>query len=565
MHHSLRRACAAGLAVASVAFIVSGPVDAVTKTTKKKAATTKKAVATKAGAVTTGAPATTAAPAPASTAAPTTAPKAVAVATDPNGDIRIGYPLGPRNMDPVGVNGTGDIPLLTPVYDRLIRYNVDGSLTPMLATSWNFNTDGSVLEMKLQPNVKFHDGTPFNAAAVKANIERGQTHPRSTLKAALSSIEGIDTPDELTVRFRVKKAQAAGLLYDFSFIAGMMVSPAAMNKPDLDQYGVGTGPYIIKPGTFSPNLRGTYIKAPGTYWGDAQLQRLASFEILAFPDEQARFSALRTGQIDVMTNITGSTIKQITDLAKGGNFTFNRVETGAVQGIRMNLKSASLSDLRVRQAINFGLNREAISQAAFQGACSPTTQMFAKGKPGYVAALDSLYKYDLVKAKQLLQEAGGKKITLSGASVAPFQNLANVVQGQLSAIGIDQDLPTLTSAAAIPAFRRGELESWSFTVASGIDPAVMLFNTVAGGIDSQGPTDKVLKAAVGMLDQLQDSASKTKFLEAVNRAAMEDAALIPICFAISGTVGRKGIVGLEEDPWVSQQVFSPVGYGVAAK
>src|SRR5262249_51768934 len=118
-----------------------------------------------------------------STAAATTAPQ-----TDPNGKLVFGLSVVPRNMDPVTANGIGDLPALVPVYDRLIDY-ANGQYKPMLATSWQFSPDGTILELKLRTDVKFQDGTVFDAAAVKANIERGQTNPRSNVKGFLSPIQ----------------------------------------------------------------------------------------------------------------------------------------------------------------------------------------------------------------------------------------------------------------------------------------------------------------------------------------------------------------------------------------
>jgi peptide/nickel transport system substrate-binding protein len=193
-----------------------------------------------------------------STAAATTAPQ-----TDPNGKLVFGLSVVPRNMDPVTANGIGDLPALAPVYDRLIDY-ASGEYKPMLATSWQFSPDGSVLELKLRTDVKFQDGSTFDAAAVKANIERGQTNPKSNVKGFLSPIQSVEVVDPATVRLHVKPGEGYGLLSALSLLPGMMVSPAAMDKPDLDQYGVGTGPYVIKPGTFSPNDRSTSVRAPGT-------------------------------------------------------------------------------------------------------------------------------------------------------------------------------------------------------------------------------------------------------------------------------------------------------------
>src|SRR5262245_25028616 len=333
--------------------------------------------------------ATAASTAPASTApgAPSTpagsqstaAPATTAPQTDPNGKLVFGLSVVPRNMDPVTANGIGDLPALVPVYDRLIDY-ANGDYKPMLATSWQFSPDGSVLELKLRTDVKFQDGTVFDAAAVKANIERGQTNPKSNVKGFLRPIESVEVVDPATVRLHVTPGEGYGLLSSLSLLPGMMVSPAAMNKPDLDQYGVGTGPYVIKPGTFSPNDRSTFMRAPGTYWGGPDRQRLAEFEEIRFTDATTAENALKSGQIDVSMVPDSEQMKR---LESSGGFQTKLVETLNPMGIKFNLNRPGVSDVRVRQAIAYAVDRDTLVATVLKGSCTskPIHQFVAEAQP----------------------------------------------------------------------------------------------------------------------------------------------------------------------------------------
>ena len=493
----------------------------------------------------------------ASTAAATTVP-----ATDPNGKLVFGLSVAPRNMDPVTANGIGDLPALVPVYDRLIDY-AGGQYKPMLATSWQFSPDGSVLELKLRTDVKFQDGTPFDAAAVKANIERGQTNPKSNVKGFLAPIQSVEVVDPATVRLHVAPGQGYGLLSSLSLLPGMMVSPAAMDKPDLDQYGVGTGPYVIKPGTFSPNDRATFVRAPGTYWGGPERQRLAEFQEIRFTDAVTAENALKSGQIDV-SQVPGAT--QMKQLQSQGGFEARLVETLNPIGIKFNLNRPGVSDVRVRQAIASAIDRDTLVSTVLQDDCTskPIHQFIAEGQPGYVKSLDDLYPYDPKKAQDLLAQAGVKGLQINGMDVSLEEQAEIAIQAQLKAIGIDQQLDKLSSTDANPAWNAGKYDAWAWPIVTTTDPALVLHDAVVENFQLPATTDKVKTAATGLLDQTKTDAQRAQVMAATNQAAIEDVVAIPLCFVQSRAVARKGVVGLDDQPFLSiQSLLDPTHFGVA--
>jgi peptide/nickel transport system substrate-binding protein len=501
------------------------------------------------------APASTAAGAQ-STAAATTAPQ-----TDPNGKLVFGLSVVPRNMDPVTANGIGDLPALVPVYDRLIDY-ASGQYKPMLATSWQFSPDGSVLELKLRTDVKFQDGTTFDAAAVKANIERGQTNPRSNVKGFLSPIQSVEVVDPATVRLHVKPGEGYGLLSSLSLLPGMMVSPAAMDKPDLDQYGVGTGPYVIKAGTFSPNDRSTFVRAPGTYWGGPDRQRLAEFEEIRFTDPVTAENALKSGQIDVSMVPDATQMKR---LESAGGFQTKLVETLNPMGVKFNLNRPGVNDVRVRQAIAYAVDRDTLVATVLQGSCTnkPTHQFIAEGQPGYVKSLDQLYPYDPKKAQDLLAQAGVKGLQINGMDVSLQEQLEIAVQAQLKAVGIEQQLDKLSSTDANPAWNAGKYDAWAWPIVTTTDPALVLHDAVVENFQLPATTDKVKTAATGLLDQTKTDAQREQVMAATNQAAVEDVVSIPLCFVQSRAVARKGVVGLDEQPFLSiQSLLDPTRFAV---
>src|SRR5690606_12811646 len=127
---------------------------------------------------------------------------------------------------------------LYPAYDRLTELTPDGEVIPMLAESWEFTDDDTVLRLDLRQDVVFHDGEPFNAEAVKANIERGQTLETSAVKPDLASIEEVVVVDDYTVELHLS-SPGSSLPALLSDRAGMMISPGAFDNPDIDLMPVG--------------------------------------------------------------------------------------------------------------------------------------------------------------------------------------------------------------------------------------------------------------------------------------------------------------------------------------
>ncbi len=198
-----------------------------------------------------------------------------------------------KNYDPVSSGNPFAPGFLLPVYDRLFDIDATGAVIPMLATSSEVSTDGLTVTLKLREHVTFHDGTPFDAAAVKANIERGKTNPKSSVKASLSSVASVAVVDPNTVTLTLTKPNGA-LDATLSDRAGMMVSPAAMSKPNLDLMPVGAGPYKVV--ADDPGVKVTYEKYNGYYAPNADAVKTIEMSILI--DPEARLRGLETGQFD---------------------------------------------------------------------------------------------------------------------------------------------------------------------------------------------------------------------------------------------------------------------------
>ncbi|MBX3705933.1 MAG: hypothetical protein KF911_04800 [Pseudomonadales bacterium] len=351
--------------------------------------------------------------------------------TDPDATARFAVATGVTRFDPHRATSSYDNTWLFPVYDRLIHMDPAGRAVPGLASAWHFGEGGAYLELELREGVRFHDGVPFDAAAVAANIERAQSVTGSSVRAELERIERIEILDPLRVRLHLSQPDGA-LPLILSDRAGMMISPAAFDSPGLDRRGVGAGPF--RHVEFRLGNRSVYERFEH-YW-DPPAAGVARLELLLMPDETTRLNAVRSGQVQ------GATIGalQIEQARLSGL----QVQTGVgleFTHIQLNRTRSHFGDRRVRQAMNHAIRREAIVRALGLGYPQASVQPFPMDYPAFDPETGrDHYPYDPGRARALLAEAGladGFEFELIIPNISAFLPLYEALHDQLAAIGIE--------------------------------------------------------------------------------------------------------------------------------
>ncbi|MFV0307553.1 MAG: ABC transporter substrate-binding protein [Desertimonas sp.] len=356
------------------------------------------------------------------------------------GTLRYGDAVGPSRFDAHRSTIGQDIRFFTPVYDRLVHFDAAGALVPGLATEWVFGDDGLSFTMTLREGVTFHDGEPFDAAAVQANIERGQTLEGSSIAGDLEPITAIETPDDHTVVLTLDRPYSVlpGLL---SHRAGVMISPAAFDDTDLDFAPVGAGPYRVTEYQESSFI--TYERYED-YW-DQDLGGPDRIELQIIPDSQTRFNALRSGQVD-LTNITGVQVEE----AEQAGLSVDSEPGLTYLVLYLNRANSELGDPLVRQAINHAIDRQAIVDAVLFGAGATAVQQFPEGyfayNPDYPG---DYYAYDPDRARELLAEAGledGFEFTMLVTNLDTYMRSGEAVQAYLAEVGITANIELVEAA-----------------------------------------------------------------------------------------------------------------------
>ncbi|MFT4081342.1 MAG: ABC transporter substrate-binding protein [Nocardioides sp.] len=340
-------------------------------------------------------------------------------------------------------------------YDPLLLLDSDGSVKPRLATSYKFVGKGNTrLDLTLRSGVTFCDGDALDAAAVKASLE----YVRDGKGAHAALLEGMTfaAVDKLTVSIRSSTPNPAlPTLLTQKYPIGQVISPTGLANPQalsITGQSHGAGPYVYNGDDSVAGDHYTYEANPSYY--DTSQQYYDKVVIRIIADSQAALNAAKTGQVALFKG-NGSMAAQAK--SAGLQIVANpAIMTGVFLIDRGGEVCKPLGDVRVRQAINYALDRDSVTSAVFGSYGVETDETIAKGGDGYSAGYADYYSYDVDKAKQLLGEAGypdGFELKLLAASFAGFDQVADAVKGQLAKIGINctvdvkSDLGTYTDDA----------------------------------------------------------------------------------------------------------------------
>ncbi|MFC7572702.1 ABC transporter substrate-binding protein [Klenkia terrae] len=351
------------------------------------------------------------------------------------------------------------------VYDKLLTQDADGKPVADLATEFSYDETNTTLSLTLREGVTFTDGAAFDADAVKANLDvaRAATGEAGTALGSISSVEVVDATHVDLVLSRPDP----GLLQSLARSSGYMASPDALDSPDLATNPVGSGPYVYDADASTAGSDYTFTRNED-YW-DADSYPFDTVEVQYLDDTTAVLNGLRSGQID------GSTA-QTNDLQEGAesaDLTVTTYTSGGIEGIylwdRAGALAPALGDVRVRQAINYAIDRQSIVDVVKNGLGQPTVQVFGPESDGYDASLEGTYDFDLDKAQELMAEAGyadGFSMTLPDFSpVYPDEQAA--MTEAFASINIDVTYAPITGDQVVGSIIGGQWPANFFTLTTG--------------------------------------------------------------------------------------------------
>ena len=376
-------------------------------------------------------------------------------------ELRVAFSEDADALDPALSRAyVGRVAMLN-MCDSLFTYNDKLELIPRLATGYEW-TDATTLVVKLRPNVRFHDNTPVDAAAVKYNMERQATLSGSARKGDVGSLDHTEVIDPLTVKFVLKTPDVV-FLSQLGVRAGTLVSPKAAEAAgkDFPLHPVCAGPYKFVERVAQDHI--TIERVPD-YW-DAANYHFSKVTFLPIPDSSVRLANLKAGAVDINMNVPPIDAESVRANPKLAMQVFDGLGYNGItvnQGRGAPGQTPFGTDARVRKAFELAIDREALVQAVFAGAHAPVAQPVPPTSPFYAPSV-TVPKRDVARARALLAEAGVKTpLTVNLIVInAPEQvQIGEVLQSMTAEAGFDLKLTAMEFAASLDRSFTGNYTSY---------------------------------------------------------------------------------------------------------
>ncbi len=492
-------------------------------------------------------------------------------ASEPRNRLIYGLTLEPSGFDP-HLNASSELGIpLRQVYDTLVYRNpADGQFVAGLASEWQISPDGLVYTFRLKEGVTFHDGTPFNAQAVAANLDRIMAVENGSQKARfmLGSYSGYQILDDYTIQLLLSEPYSP-LLDSLSQVYLGIASPTALGAYSNERYQfhqVGTGPFRFV--EYIPGDRLVIRRSENYTWGpsfyNAPNERSVDEVVFRFfTDPPTRSIALEAGDTQVVGEILPADARAI---ATNTEITMIPVAVpGQPLQFMMNTRRYPTDNITVRQALLFGTNREAIIDSLFQryspvawGPLAATTQFYNRQVVG-------AYAYDPSQARTMLEGAGfvdadnngyydGIDGDLTITMIVPgwgfIPEVAQLIQDQWRDIGVRAAIsPTPTRTLVVEAVNQGEYNLVAFYT-FGIDPSFLSdYFATNGSMNWTGFSSTELDGLLLEAVRQTDPNARASAYATVQRIIMEQALILPIRDYVNLNGVRNGVEGLVYDPY----------------
>lgn len=487
--------------------------------------------------------------------------------SDPARKLVYGLTLEPSGIDPhIHASSELGIPLSS-VYDTLVCLDPEsGDFVPGLAVGWTISEDGRVVSFDLRKEVRFHDGTRFDANAVKFNLERVMDPDTASQKARymLGQFDRVEVLDDYQVAIHLE-APYAPLLDSLSQVYLGMASPTAVERwgnADYQFHQVGTGPYRFE--EYVPGDHLTLVRNPDYRWAPAYSRQegaqVAEIEFRFFQDPATRAIALESGQVQIMGEIPPQDAGR---LEENPAYQLYPVPIpGQPLQLFLNTTRPPTDELAVRQALIHATDRETIVNTVF-GPWSPVASApLTAVTLGYVPNFVTWYPYDLQKAQDLLAEAGwvdsdddgirdraGQPLVMElyymGWGMMP--EVIQMLENAWTAVGIQVNAQLVSYPAALEAASNGDHNAIPFNL-SGTDPAQLNnFFSSGGGFNWAKINDPELDAWLSKANTLADLDGRLALYGQVQLRIMEQALILPIRDYVNLNAANSRVEGLRYD------------------
>lgn len=444
-------------------------------------------------------------------------------------DLRIGLQEDPDVLDPDQSRSFVGRIVYASLCDKLVDISANLEIVPQLATAWSWSADGRELTMDLRDGVVFHDGTPFDAQAVKANLERSMTLPESRRKSEVKSIESVAVTGPMQVKLTLS-APDATLLAQLADRAGMMVSPTAAAAAGAD---FGANPVCSGPFRFVERVQQDRIVLErfADYWRKDEIH-FDKVTFLPIPDTTVRLANLRAGDLDMIERLAATDAASV---KADPNLVYADAVSIGYQGITVNTANGERSkapigqDARLRKAFELALDREAINQVVFEGAFAPGNQPFPPTSPWYDKSVP-IPARDIARAKELMREAGVEsfEVEVQVANNPVQMQMMQVVQAMVAEAGITVKLKSMEFASLLSEQSAGNFEMSQVGWSGRVDPDgnIHAFLTTGGGLNDGKYSNPEVDALLDTARTSNDTATRKASYDGATKILSRDLPII---------------------------------------
>jgi peptide/nickel transport system substrate-binding protein len=481
-------------------------------------------------------------------------------ASKAGGILRYGYDFDAQftgTFDNSKSTGDCDQVITTFIYDTLLHRDSSGNIVAGLAARFQVDPPGNKVELWIRPGVQFSDGEPLDGQAVINGLTVNQQNDQLTTIKNVTKME-LDPSDRLHVILTYKDDTGIQLPYALSGRDGLVMSTKSITGGKADSQPIGAGPFVLS--SYEKGAKASLRTNPN-YWDKANTYKFGGIDFIKVATGPPTVTAFEGGDIDFVRLETDGAAQL------KGNSKYKVVErpSGAYLQVEFRIKgkggkSTVFDNVKVRQAIEYALDRNRINEAAQQGLGDVTDQPFPKGNAAHVDALDNYYKYDPAKAKSLLTEAGYPKgftftMAIPGGGISNMEHQAVEVQQELKQVGIKANiLRILPSAIATDFYQAYKGDAFVAEELASTFPGGSLRNNYATG-EYVALYDGAERADITkLMDQGQSETTIPAAMQFVHQAvgiAVKQALDVPIAFApqLNGYVASKvtGPVGAQDD------------------
>jgi len=460
------------------------------------------------------------------------------------------------NFDPVGLSYNPSIFAMLNVYDQLVRTGKDGqSVEPALAESWEISAEGRVYTFHLRPALKFSDGSDLRASDVRFSLTRLVTEGKSSWGFLFPPLE-IEAPDDRTVVIKLQTPWAP-LLADLALFAASIIPEGYFNRVGRESFGkapIGSGPFVLA--EWKKGERIVFRRNPH-YW-DTPYPYLDEVRLVPIEDASTRMLKIQAGEIEIAEEVP---FNQIDGVGRAPGVTVQISPVQRVDLLFLNQRSPMLADRKVRQAIGWGIDREAIIRAVLFGRGQVPTSFLPPMLHTDTEAPP--FRRDVEKARALLAESaspGGFSPRLVIPAKDHARQLATLIKSQLEPLGIRMEIQQYEGVALAARVKEGDYEMRIGVETSDIvDPSQMVASNAVGTLGltaaSVGYDNPKVDALAAEAQAEIDPGRRAELYREIQRIVRDDAPYAPLYWPPARTAVREGVHGFAILPTANYRLW----------